>query len=152
MSLLSVQGEKVIKKYKGKDLKVRKWSSNSKEFCWVDMDGKFWRWSFKPNEDPEVVFKLHAKAPNYWLSPLSSPNGEWYAMCGTDKERRTGMVHCYPADNGEARIFDGPSSATFINVMDGPRSEIAISMFSLGNNVVRFVKDASSCSDYSLCR
>ncbi|KAG8940495.1 hypothetical protein FRC04_005221 [Tulasnella sp. 424] len=69
--------------------------------------------SYGPSEEPEQAFTLHARAPRYWLTPITTPDGEWYAICATEKDRRRGVVHCFPSDHGETRIFDGPAAATF---------------------------------------
>ncbi|KIO30399.1 hypothetical protein M407DRAFT_153787 [Tulasnella calospora MUT 4182] len=130
----SVETTKVIKKFKAKNIQIRKWTSNNHGFCWVDNDGRFWQWSYEPSEEPEQVFTLHAKAPRYWMTPITTPDGEWYAICATEKDRRRGVVHCFPADHGEARIFDGPAAATFAFVENSDRrsgGELAILLLSM---------------------
>ncbi|KAG9030422.1 hypothetical protein FS837_003282, partial [Tulasnella sp. UAMH 9824] len=131
----SVENSKVIKKFKAKNIQIRKWTSNNRGFCWVDNDGRFWQWSYEASEEPEQVFTLHARAPRYWLTPITTPDGEWYAICATEKDRRRGVVHCFPADHGEARIFEGPAAATFAFVENSDRrggaKELAILLLSM---------------------
>ncbi|KAG8944484.1 hypothetical protein FRC04_001796, partial [Tulasnella sp. 424] len=117
----SVKTSKVIKKFKAKNIQIRKCMSSNRGFCWVDSDGRFWQWSYGPSEEPEQVFTLHARAPRYWFTPITTPDGEWYVICATEKDKRRGVVHCFPSDHGEARIFDGPAAATFAFVGNSER-------------------------------
>ncbi|KAG8963456.1 hypothetical protein FRC05_004729 [Tulasnella sp. 425] len=48
--------------------------------------------SYGPSEEPEQAFTLHARAPRYWLTPITTPDGEWYAICATEKDRRRGVI------------------------------------------------------------
>lgn len=154
----SVETSKVIKKFKAKNIQIRKWTSNNRGFCWVDNDGRFWQWSYEPSEEPEQVFTLHARAPRYWLTPITTPDGEWYAICATEKDRRRGVVHCFPADHGEARIFEGPAAATFAFVENSDRrggaKELAILLLSMVHdrhgsnvsNILAFVREVECSS------
>ncbi|KAG8959987.1 hypothetical protein FRC05_007135 [Tulasnella sp. 425] len=122
--------------FKAKNIQIRKWTSNNRGFCWVDSGGRFWQWSYGPSEEPEQVFTLHARAPRYWLTPITTPDGEWYAICATEKDRRRGVVHCFPSDHGEATIFDGPAAATFgfvgnLERRGGGANELAILLLSI---------------------
>ncbi|KAG9021380.1 hypothetical protein FS837_007317, partial [Tulasnella sp. UAMH 9824] len=118
-----------------KNVQIRKWTSNNRGFRWVDNDGRFWQWSYEPSEEPEQVFTLHARAPRYWLTPITTHDGEWYTICATEKDRRRGVVHCLPADHGEARIFEGPAAATFAFVENSDRrsgtKELAMLLLSM---------------------
>ncbi|KAG8939035.1 hypothetical protein FRC04_007121 [Tulasnella sp. 424] len=144
ISLLEVKYESAGLSYDGrfllvtraKNIQIRKLTSNNRGFCWVDSDGRFWQWSYGPSEEPVQVFTLHARAPRYWLTPLTTPDGEWYAICATEKDRRRGVVHCFPSDHGEARIFDGPAAAKFAFVGNSERRggrarELAILLLSM---------------------
>lgn len=133
MSMLNCNSRKVVKKFKTKEMHVRKWTSNEYGFCWVDNDGTFWRWSYESSGDPEQVFKLQANAPRYWLTPITTQDGSWYAICATEKERRRGVVHCYPEDNGEARVFEGPSAGAFTYEEVNGRTELGIVLLSVVN-------------------
>ncbi|KAG8939775.1 hypothetical protein FRC00_013557, partial [Tulasnella sp. 408] len=75
LQLIKVKSEKCVKKFKAKNLTVRKWTSNSKGFCWVDTEGRFWRWSYNPGEEPEPLFKLVSTAPKYWMTPIAAHDG-----------------------------------------------------------------------------
>ena len=130
--LYSVDTRKSVKKHKLKNMHVRKWTSNARAFCWVDFEGRFWKWSLYSSDEPEVIFKLQSNAPRHWLTPLASPDGSWYAIVATDERRRRGVVHCHPDDHGETRVFNGPCSATFAS-MPGPdgKNTLAVVLMSV---------------------
>ncbi|KAG8933225.1 hypothetical protein FRC01_010376 [Tulasnella sp. 417] len=153
LQIMKVKSEKSVKKFKAKNLNVRKWTSNTKGFCWVDTEGRFWRWSYAPGEEPEQLFKLISTAPKYWMTPIASHDGSWYAVVATEKDRRSGVIHAFPENHGEARIFHGPAAAAFTRVVSNGMSETALVMMSLtreGKNgcVVLDVQDLSRYSRF----
>ncbi|KAG8918993.1 hypothetical protein FRC00_011870 [Tulasnella sp. 408] len=131
LQIIKVKSEKSVKKFKVKNLNVRKWTSNTKGFCWVDTEGRFWRWSYNAGEEPEQLFKLISTAPKYWMTPIAAHDGSWYAVVATEKDRRSGVVHAFPENHGEARIFHGPAAAVFTRVASGGVTENAIVMMSM---------------------
>ncbi|KAG9048419.1 hypothetical protein FS837_012933 [Tulasnella sp. UAMH 9824] len=131
LQIVNVKSEKSVKKFKAKNLNVRKWTSNTKGFCWVDTEGWFWRWSYNAGEEPEQLFKLVSTAPKYWMTPIAAHDGSWYAVAATEKDRRSGVVHAFPENHGEARIFHGPAAAVFTRVVSGGIAENAIVMMSM---------------------
>ena len=132
LSIINVSTEKTVKKFKTKGLHVRKWTSHDSAFCWVDNDGVFWSWPFDPSGgDPQVVFKLQANAPRYWLTPLASRDGSWVGICATEKDRRTGVVQLFPSDNSTARVFEGPAAAAFTEVPTERGVELAITLLTI---------------------
>ncbi|KAG8968185.1 hypothetical protein FRC05_001662 [Tulasnella sp. 425] len=131
LQIVKVKSEKTVKKFKAKNTHVRKWTSNTKGFCWVDTEGRFWRWSYDAGEDPEQLFKLISTAPRYWMTPIAAHDGSWYAVVATEKDRRSGVVHAFPENHGEARIFHGPAAAAFTRVTSNGITETAIMMMSM---------------------
>ncbi|KAG8933859.1 hypothetical protein FRC00_012732 [Tulasnella sp. 408] len=131
LQIIKVKSEKSVKRFKVKNLTLRKWTSNTKGFCWVDTEGRFWRWSYNPGEEPEQMFKLISTAPTYWMTPIAAHDGSWYAVVATEKDRRSGVVHAFPENHGEARIFHGPAAAVFTRVVSGGVTENAIVMMSM---------------------
>lgn len=131
LQIVKVKSEKTVKKFKAKNTHVRKWTSNTKGFCWVDTEGRFWRWSYDAGEDPEQLFKLISTAPKYWMTPVAAHDGSWYAVVATEKDRRSGVVHAFPENHGESRIFHGPAAAAFTRVTSNGITETVIVMMSL---------------------
>ncbi|KAG8915165.1 hypothetical protein FRC00_007062 [Tulasnella sp. 408] len=131
LQIIKVKSEKSVKRFKPKHLNLRKWTLNTKGFCWVDTEGRFWRWSYDPGEEPEQMFKLISTAPKYWMTPIAAHDGSWYAIVATEKDRRSGVVHAFPENHGEARIFHDPASAVFTRVASGGVTENAIVMMSM---------------------
>ncbi|KAG9016335.1 hypothetical protein FRB90_003266 [Tulasnella sp. 427] len=131
LQIMTVKSQKTIKKFKAKNVHVRKWTSNNKGFCWVDTEGRFWRWSYEPKEDPEQLFKLVSTAPKYWMTPIAAHDGSWYAIVASGKDRRNGVVHAFPENHGEAKIFHGPASAAFTRVVSSGMMETALVMMTL---------------------
>ncbi|KAG8881635.1 hypothetical protein FRB97_009324 [Tulasnella sp. 331] len=108
LTIIDVQTHKVSKRANNSG--VRQWTSNRQEFCWVDREGFFWVWSFAGEDQPRQVFRLKSSAPSASMRPITSADGTWYAICATDRDRMSGVVHCYPANNEPALVFDGVSA------------------------------------------
>ncbi|KAG9026741.1 hypothetical protein FRB95_008513 [Tulasnella sp. JGI-2019a] len=125
---------------------LNKWTYNAIGFCMVDSSGNFWRWSFHDRLPPALVFRLVDRAPRERLRCLTTRDGAWNAIVGTDMDRTMGEVHCYPTDNDEARIYkgvlaaftqtmteDGEVIATFVAIVNVSLDELSFSMKELGS-------------------
>ncbi|KAG8927165.1 hypothetical protein FRC01_007902 [Tulasnella sp. 417] len=151
-AVLSWDGKYLLVGY-AKNLNARKWTSNTKGFCWVDTDGRFWRWSYAPGEEPEQMFKPISTAPKYWMTPIASHDGSSYAVVAAEKDRRSGVIHAFSENHREERIFDGAAAAAFTRIVSNAMSETALVMMSLtreGKNgcVVLDVQDLSRYSRF----
>jgi len=128
----------------------------------VDSSGKFWRWNFDDFLPPTLVFRLADRAPRDRLTCLTTDDGAWNAVVGTDQDQTQGIVHCYPSDNDEARIYNGVlavftqmqteqgETITFVAVVNVTETELSFSMNQLGRlakNTIQHVETTMPLDD-----
>jgi len=74
------------------------------------------------------------------MTPMTTPKGEWYAICATGDDKRSGSVHCYPSNDGVSKIFEGCAGAFVQMEADDGTSKMCIAVLRIdalkGNDAV----------------